>query len=194
MYTSYYTQKKIDLSPDSGNIFHAIKYIVVDVDGTLTDGGIYYDESGNELKKFNTRDAAGFFTAKTCGISTMVITGRKCRATEIRMREMQVDLLAQGIVDKVKYIKEYLMNNNIDKSELAYIGDDLNDYSGMQLAGFKACPSDAAEEIKKIADYISPYAGGQGAFRDVIHFILKQRNQWEFACRACYHLMPQQSK
>ncbi len=191
MYTSYYTQKKIDLFPDSNNLFNSIKYIVIDVDGTLTDGSIYYDENGNELKKFNTKDAAGFFTSKTCGISTIVITGRHCHATELRMQEMQVDLLAQGIVDKVKYIKDYLTKNNIKKSELAYIGDDLNDYSGMQLACFKACPCDAAEEIKNIADYISPYAGGQGAFRDVIHFILKQRNQWEYACQACYNIMKQ---
>lgn len=194
MYTSYYTQNKIEISPTASSVYNSIKYIVVDVDGTLTDGSIYYDDNGNELKKFNTKDAAGFFTAKVCGISTIVITGRKCRATETRMKEMQVDLLAQGIVDKVKYIKDYLKNNNIDKSELAYIGDDLNDYSGMQLASFKACPSDAAEEIKKIANYISPYAGGQGAFRDVICYILKQRNQWEYACRACYHIMAQDKK
>ena len=93
MYTSYYMNGNLKIPNIQSNALSTIKYMVIDIDGTLTDGGIYYDEQGNEFKKFNTKDAAGFFTAKACGIFTVVITGRRCQATERRMKEMQVDLL-----------------------------------------------------------------------------------------------------
>lgn len=180
--------QKIKSEPIGEEIYKNIKYIIVDVDGTLTDGSIYYDENGNELKKFNSKDAAGFFAAKASNIFIMVITGRKCYATEKRMKEMQVDLLEQGIVDKVEYIKNYMLEHNIKRNELAYIGDDLNDYSSMQLTGFVACPNDAAEEIKKISNYISPFNGGYGAFRDIMCYLLRKRGQWENAYKQCYHI------
>lgn len=188
MYTSYYTENKVNICPDINSKLSSIKYIIIDVDGTLTDGGIYYDENGNELKKFNTKDAAGFFVAKTCGIYTMVITGRKCMATERRMNELQVGMLEQGVVNKIEFIKKYMQEHNINKNELAYIGDDLNDYSGMLLAGFRACPQDAVKEIKEICNYVSPVPGGQGAFRDVMEYILKERGQLSDAYKICYHI------
>ena len=80
-----------------------IEYIVIDVDGTLTDAGIYYDEHGNELKKFCTRDAAGFFAAKILGIKTIILTGRECAATLRRMQELKVDHIVQNVKDKVSY-------------------------------------------------------------------------------------------
>ena len=92
------------------------------------------------------------------------------------MKEMQVDLLEQGIVDKVGYLKKF-------------IGDRKINFMGMELAGFKACPSDAADEIKEIVDYISTKKGGEGAFRDVMQYILRQRGQWEQAYKNCYHII-----
>ena len=155
-----------------------IKYLIIDVDGTLTDSGIYYDENGNELKRFSTRDAAGFFAAKQKGIKTIVLTGRECAATIRRMEELKVDLLIQNCKDKVQYINEFMSNNGIHHDELGYIGDDINDYNGMKLCGFVGCPEDACDEVKAIADYISPYRGGYGAVRDVISYILKERSEW----------------
>ncbi len=93
--------------------FSGIKYLVIDVDGTMTDAGIYYDENGNELKKFCTKDAAGFFTAHAAGIKIMVLTGRECAATTRRMTEMKVDYLVQGIKDKETYLKDFLLKENI---------------------------------------------------------------------------------
>ena len=90
MYTSYYMNGNLKIPNIQSNALSTIKYMVIDIDGTLTDGGIYYDEQGNEFKKFNTKDAAGFFTAKACGIFTVVITGRRCQATERRMKEMRL--------------------------------------------------------------------------------------------------------
>ena len=85
-----------------------IKYLIIDVDGTLTDAGIYYDENGNELKKFCTKDAAGFFAAHQVGIQIMILTGRECAATTRRMKEMKVEYLIQNCVDKVTYIQNFM--------------------------------------------------------------------------------------
>lgn len=188
MFTSFYTNidKKIELKQNDP--LSKIRYLVIDVDGTMTDGGVYYDEKGNEWKKFCTRDAAGFFAAKVCGIFIMVITGRKCAATERRMRELQVDLLEQEVVNKTEYLEKYISKNSIGKEEIAFIGDDLNDYTAMKLAGFCACPSDAAEEVKEISDYISSKKGGEGAVREIISYLLKQRGQWQQAIEQCYKM------
>lgn len=188
MYTSFYIDNTSAIEIRSNDILSQIKYIIIDVDGTMTDGGIFYDDNGNEMKKFNTKDAAGFFTAKVCGICTLVITGRISLATERRMRELHVDVVEQGIVNKVEYIQEYMKKKDVKREELAYIGDDLNDYSGMELVGFVACPADAAEEIIQIADYVSNKNGGEGVVRDVISYILKRRGQWEQAIQQCYRI------
>lgn len=156
-----------------------IKYLVIDVDGTMTDAGIYYDDHGNELKKFCTRDAAGFFAAKQAGIRIMVLTGRECQATTRRMQEMKVDYLVQNIKDKVTYLKEFMSANNLTGEEMGYLGDDLNDLQSMMLCGFVGCPQDACPEVKEMADYISDVKGGHGAVRDIICFLLGQRGEWE---------------
>ena len=156
-----------------------IKYLIIDVDGTMTDGGIYYDENGNETKKFNTKDAAGFFAAREAGIKTIVITGRECFATAKRMKELKVDFLFQNIRNKYSFLCEFIKEHKIAKEELGYIGDDLNDLQSMNLAGFVGCPNDASPEIKKRADYISVKTGGNGAVRDVIEYILRKRSEWD---------------
>ena len=154
-----------------------LKYVIVDVDGTMTDAGIYYDESGNELKKFCTRDAAAFFAAKKVGIEIVVLTGRACKATERRMTELGVTQLFQDVKDKVLFLSQYLEENNISYCEVGYIGDDLNDLAPMRLVSFRACPSDSCKEIKEISNYISNVRGGAGAIRDIFeNCILK--DEW----------------
>lgn len=166
--------------------FGGIKYLVIDVDGTLTDAGIYYDENGNELKKFCTKDAAGFFAARQTGIRTMILTGRECAATTRRMREMKVDFLIQNCGDKIEYLRDFMIEENISWEEIGYLGDDLNDYAGMKLAGFAGCPADACQEVKEICDYVSTVQGGHGAVRDIISYLLKQRREWEKAISDIY--------
>jgi len=163
-----------------------LKYFVIDVDGTMTDAGIYYDEHGNETKKFCTKDAAGFFAAHEIGMKIMVLTGRECKAVECRMTEMKVEYLCQNVKDKKTFLEKFMKENNIKKEEVGYIGDDLNDLPPMQLAGFVGCPADACEEIKRIADYISPVEGGKGAVRDVISHVLKKREHWDAAIQKVY--------
>ena len=163
-----------------------IKYIVIDIDGTMTDGGVYYDENGNELKKFCTKDAAGFFAAHRVGMKIMVLTGRICAATTRRMTELKVDYLHQNVKDKVSFLKKFMTENNIGREELAYIGDDLNDYPPMQLAAFVGCPADSCREIKQIATYVSPVKGGYGAVRDIIEHMLMESEEWDEAISEVY--------
>ncbi len=165
-----------------------IKLIVIDVDGTMTDGGIYYDEHGNELKKFNTKDAAGYFVAHKAGIKLMVLTGRECAATTRRMQEMCFDYIYQEVKSKEKFLGEFMREHGLTKDEVAYIGDDLNDYEPMKLTGFIGCPSDAEEEIIGIADYVSIRKGGYGAVRDVIAYIMKQRGEWNTSVMDVYSI------
>jgi len=165
-----------------------IKFWVIDVDGTMTDGGIYYDENGNETKKFNTYDAAGFFAIHEIGAKVIVLTGRECMATKRRMTELKVDFLFQGVRDKYSFLKEFINENGIVKEELGYIGDDLNDLAPMQLAGFVACPGNACKEVKDISHYVSPLKGGQGAVRDIIEYIMRKDNKWEKVTEIIYNI------
>ncbi len=159
--------------------FSKLKYLVLDIDGTLTDGGIYYDEYGNELKKFCTKDAAGIFAAHKLGIKIVVITGRECMATKKRMEELKVDYIFQNKRDKTSFLMNFMQEKGIKKEELGYIGDDINDYMSMQLAGFIGCPKDACKEIKSIAHCISNFDGGHGAVRDIIEQLLEEEGLWK---------------
>lgn len=163
-----------------------LKYLVIDVDGTMTDAGIYYDENGNELKKFCTKDAAGFFAAKAVGIKIMILTGRECAATTRRMKEMKVDYLFQNVRDKVGFLQQFIQDNHICKDEIGYIGDDLNDLEPMKLTGFVGCPSDSCMEIKAIADYVCKARGGHGAVREVIEHLLRKTGEWDKAIKEVY--------
>ena len=155
-----------------------LKLIVIDVDGTMTDAGVYYDERGNELKKFCTKDAAGFFAAHSVGIKIMVLTGRECAATTRRMTEMKVEYLYQNVKNKAEFLQTFMSQHKLKKEEVGYIGDDLNDLPPMMLVGYIA---DSCPEIKKIANYISVVNGGNGAVRDVIEHILHETGQWDNA-------------
>ena len=159
--------------------YKQIKYLVIDVDGTMTDAGIYYDEHGNELKKFCTKDAAGYAAARKVGIKLMVLTGRECQATTRRMEEMRFDYIVQNVKNKAVYLKTFMEENNISKQQIGYIGDDLNDLSAMKCCGFTGCPSDACDEVKNLVNYMSDVKGGYGAVRDIISFLLKRRGEWE---------------
>ena len=163
-----------------------IKYWVVDVDGTLTDGSIYYDEHGNELKKFCTKDAAAFTIAHRSGMKILILTGRKCQATERRMKELNVDYLYQGIKNKYQFLVDFFAEKKISKYEIGYIGDDLNDIEAMKLAGFIGCPSDACIEVKRLSNYISSISGGYGAVRDIIEYTLREKGVWEQSIRSLY--------
>lgn len=164
-----------------------IKLVVIDVDGTLTDAGIYYDMQGNELKKFSTKDAAGFWALQVVGIKTMVLTGRESVMVTKRMQELKVDYCVQNIKDKKEYLEIFMAKEKLQKENILYIGDDVNDLAPMKLAGVVACPADACKEVKGISDYISAVDGGKGVVRDVVETMFRENQIWDDCMNKLYH-------
>ncbi|MDA7836635.1 HAD-IIIA family hydrolase [Salibacteraceae bacterium] len=148
------------------------KLVVTDIDGVWTDGGMYYDEQGNEWKKFHTYDSAGVLFLKKLNIPVAICTGETTNAVKRRAEKLKMDYLFQGVTDKKKVISELCSNLGITLEEVAYIGDDLNDMDMLQSAGFSACPSSAPEYIKNSAMVILSKKGGEGVFREFVEEII----------------------
>ena len=152
-----------------------IRALVMEVDGTLTDGGIYIGNNGEILKKFHVRDGYAIHDLLPgMGIIPIIITGRTSEIVKYRCEELGITHVIQGSRDKVSDLKDILAGEQISLEETAFIGDDLNDLQCMQIVGMKGCPNDAASEIKEIADYVSGKMGGEGAVRDFVEWIREQ--------------------
>ena len=162
------------------------KYVILDIDGTLTDGSIYYGNDVDELKKFSVKDAAGIFAGMECGLKFIVITGRQSNCVMKRMSDLKITCVFQNVKDKKKFLEHYFKEHSICIDECIYIGDDLNDYEAMKSVGFKACPKDACTEIRNISDYISSYNGGCGAVRDIVEHLLRKEQLWDGAISKIY--------
>lgn len=145
-----------------------IKLLVLDVDGTLTDGKIYMGENGEVFKAFNCHDAVALRKLPSLGIETIIITGRESKIVENRAKEMNISYVYQGISNKKEKLEEILKEKKLKYENVAYIGDDENDYDAMINCGFKACPNDAVDKIKNICDYISKKKCNEAAVRDII--------------------------
>ena len=156
-----------------------IKVIFLDVDGTLTDGKVYYDSCGNEMKAFNIKDGLIISAMVKIGYLFIVLTGRKSVIVNQRMEELGIKEVYQEISLKEQFIKEYLERNNLQHIAYAYIGDDINDISAMKRASFKGCPADACEMVIELSDCVSNKKGGAGAVRDVLEELIKKNNDWE---------------
>lgn len=167
-----------------------LKYLILDVDGTLTDSGVIYDENGNELKRFSTKDGMGFNIAHEAGLQIICMTGRECKATHRRMSELRTEYIFQNVKRKPDFLKQFMTDNNLVAENFAYIGDDLNDYKAMKMCGFVGCPVEAAVQVKEIADYVSPVKAGYGAMRDVVEFMIKQRGDYDDVIARIIEKMP----
>lgn len=153
-----------------------IKVFLSDVDGTLTDAGMYYSESGEELKKFNTRDGKGFELLKHKGIKVGIITSEETSIVERRAKKMKLDFLFQGLAHKGKLdiALEICKNEGISIEEIAYIGDDLNCIELLERVGLAACPSDSVLSVKNISNInVMTKKGGEGAVREFSEIILE---------------------
>lgn len=142
--------------------------LVMDVDGTLTDGRIYIGSDGEIMKAFDVKDGYAIARLKQFGIEPVIITGRKSDIVCIRAGELKITELHQGIEDKLSKLKSIAVEYNLSSEEIAYIGDDLNDIACMEYCGLSACPGDAIEQIKGIVDYVCVNFGGRGAVREFI--------------------------
>ena len=151
-----------------------IKALIMDVDGTLTDGTIYLDNNGNEMKKFNVKDGYAInIILPEYDIVPIVITGRRSEIVRKRCEELNIKKVVQGSINKVNDMKLILNDLSISMEETAYIGDDMNDIECMKLVGLCACPNDAVNEVKKICDIVAEKNGREGAVREIIEKIVQ---------------------
>ena len=156
-----------------------IKLILTDIDGVWTDGGMFYDSTDLEFKKFNTKDSAGVLFARRAGIEVGILTGEDTEIMARRARKLKIDLLHQGVKNKKKLIQEIIAERGIAWENVAYIGDDLIDIPSLQLAGFSGCPADAPGYVKDVVHFITPRKGGDGCFRDFIEELFTVTGQLE---------------
>lgn len=150
-----------------------IKAVFMDCDGVLTDGGMYYSENGDELKKFNTKDGMGIQLLRENNILTGVITGETTELVKKRCEKLKINEIHMGIKNKLEVINQLKIKYELKDENIAYIGDDINDLETIIKVGFGCCVADAMESIKGIADYITEKKGGDGAVREIAEVILK---------------------
>jgi len=158
-----------------------VKLIVLDVDGTLTDGTLIYSHTGGHSKAFHVADGLGIVMAQAVGLRVAIISGRKSRSVETRMAELKVTDVIQNCGDKAAALRGLLTKYELRTDEAAYVGDDINDLPAFEVAGVKIAVANAAEQLKAHADWVTPRSGGQGAVRDAIDEILRRQGRLEEA-------------
>jgi len=161
-----------------------IKLLALDVDGTLTDGAVIFDDAGRELKRFHIHDGLGIVLAGFVGLKIAWITGRTSPLVERRARELGVSPLVQGVRDKAASLAETAFRAGVAPDEVAFMGDDLNDLAALRWAAVAFAPSNAVTEVRTIAAIVTPRAGGEGAARDAIEMILRARGDYDAAVGA----------
>ena len=150
-----------------------IRLFATDVDGVLTDAGMYYAESGNEWKKFNTRDGMGIKLLQRAGLITAIVTQERTKLVARRAEKLAIPELHQGVMDKLSCVREMAERHGLTLSQVAYIGDDVNDLDALRAVGFSATPADGMPEVATVVDYICQKKGGEGAVREIIEMILQ---------------------
>lgn len=157
----------------------ALRVLLFDVDGVLTDGGVYIEADGRELKRFSIKDGAAIALAPKFGLMTGILSARASPATNARAAELGMKIVMQGVTSKKQALDEIIAGHNVTAAEIAYMGDDLVDLPVLARAGIAACPKDAVEEVSSACHWISRSGGGHGAAREFIEVILKARGQWD---------------
>lgn len=155
----------------------SIKMLVMDVDGTLTDGKIYIGPQGEVMKAFNIKDGYGIVQFIKSGKIPVIITGRKSEIVQRRAEELGITELYQGVEDKLSQLKKVAEKYGLSAEEIAYIGDDMNDFACMEYCGVTACPVDAFCDVYNAVDYQCKKAAGDGAVREFIEWLEKESRQ-----------------
>ncbi len=161
------------------SLFSVIKAFVFDIDGVLTDGMLHVPEEGELLRRMNIKDGYALQLAVKKGFKVWIISGGKSEAVRKRLKNLGVHEVYLSAENKKACLQQLMDEAGLDKEQVLYMGDDMPDLAAMELCGLKTCPEDAVSDIRKIADYISPYAGGQGCVRDVIEKTMKIAGVWE---------------
>jgi 3-deoxy-D-manno-octulosonate 8-phosphate phosphatase (KDO 8-P phosphatase) len=157
--------------------FAGVQLVAMDVDGVLTDGGIYYTEQGDEVKRFDVRDGQGLVMLRQAGVLTAVITGRRSAIVQRRADELGIVEVHQGVADKRALLESLLARHRLSATQVAYVGDDIADLGAMQLAGVPVAVADAVPLVKKAAVYVTRARPGHGAVREVCDAILEARQR-----------------
>jgi len=153
-----------------------IKLVLTDIDGVWTDGGMYYDQTGNELKKFNTTDSAGVVFLRLLEIPMGIITGENTQIVQRRADKLKISRLYMGVMNKLAVVEKLCAEMQISLQEVAYIGDDLNDAMLLKAVGFSAIPANAPVYMERFAKIRLTKSGGDGAFREFVELLLQQEN------------------
>jgi 3-deoxy-D-manno-octulosonate 8-phosphate phosphatase (KDO 8-P phosphatase) len=156
-----------------------VKLLVLDVDGVLTDGRLYYHDDGTESKAFHARDGHGIKLAQRAGIEVALISGRSVPCVDKRAADLGIKAVAQGPKDKVPTFERFLADRGLGPEQAAFVGDDLVDLPVMRRAGFAVAVADASEHLLEVAHYVTLTPGGRGAVREVIELILAVQGHWE---------------
>ena len=155
-----------------------VKLVITDSDGVLTDGGVYFSDKGEQLKRFSIRDGMGVERLRLhANIETVIVTGEKSGAVKMRAEKLKINEYYLGVKKKTEVLPLILKKNQLKLENLAYIGDDVNDFEIMKQIGMSAVPADGMEFIKKIADYICTNKGGNGAFREFAELIIAFKSE-----------------
>lgn len=150
-----------------------IRLFAMDVDGVLTDAGMYYSESGDEWKKFNTRDGMGIKLLQKAGLITAIVTQERTKLVARRAEKLAIPEVHQGVMDKLSVIRDMASRYGLALNQVAYIGDDVNDLEALKAVGFSASPADGMPQVLQTVDYVCRKKGGEGALREVIEMILE---------------------
>jgi 3-deoxy-D-manno-octulosonate 8-phosphate phosphatase (KDO 8-P phosphatase) len=152
--------------------------LLLDVDGVLTDGKIYLTDDGQEMKRFDLHDGHGIKLLRKAGIQAGIISGRSSNSVNIRAKQLRIEEVHQGVVDKTKIYEEILQRHQLKDEEVAYIGDDLVDLPLLRRAGLSVGVANAHDAVKRGVDWITKKNGGSGAVREVIDYLLKAQGKW----------------
>ena len=152
-----------------------IRLVLTDCDGVLTDGGVYYSERGEEMKRFSIRDGMGVERLRAQGIISGIMTGEVSPSVRTRAAKLKIEELHLGIKDKQACLREIIARTGFTAAEIAFIGDDTNDVEILSMVGLAACPSDATSFARAVADFHCQTAGGHGCFRELAEFIIAAR-------------------
>jgi YrbI family 3-deoxy-D-manno-octulosonate 8-phosphate phosphatase len=150
------------------------RLIATDIDGVWTDGGMYYSETGEELKRFNTYDSAGVVFCRQLGIPVAIITAERSQAVKRRAEKLKITRCHTGVENKLAVLQGICEELGIGLPEVAYIGDDLNDIAVLKMAGISACPANAPDYVKRFAGRVMSKNGGDGVFREFVEGILAE--------------------
>lgn len=156
-----------------------ITTFIFDVDGVLTDGSVILLPDGSQIRKMSTRDGYALQLAVKKGFNIIIISGGKNEQVRTRLAGLGIKMIYLGVSDKVDKLEDIIIENDLKREEIVYMGDDMPDYEIMQEVGLATCPKDACSDIREISDYISPYNGGEGCARDIIEQTMKVQGKWK---------------